>query len=218
MSNKAEFDSSDLYFRFKLREANIKPDNDLFIEKLWSIEPDPQDSQFTSLIKANLGALMNLILNDIQQSSSRGENYTKQVIRKWISVAFELEKLNNNHSLFGVATTLLSLSRQNNTLNIRVWEKIPDQNKQWLWNTLVLFSRGDLLKKEISMIPPCIPYFPAFFGLAKKVRELKNLDGLLDIAQICKIGEILCFFKRLQQTPYPITRKLSIVTYLNQKI
>eukprot|EP01126_Amoeba_proteus_P033411 TRINITY_DN327_c0_g2_i2.p1 TRINITY_DN327_c0_g2~~TRINITY_DN327_c0_g2_i2.p1 ORF type:complete len:585 (-),score=129.52 TRINITY_DN327_c0_g2_i2:353-1924(-) len=215
LSGRGEFEFSEIYFRIKPREdVIVTQTNEEIAQKMFLLEFSPNDSEFCSLIKNDLRKLESFVFNEMQQSKLKNESSMRQTIRKWISVACELDRLNNSHSLYGITSALYKFLQHPENGHIR--DKLPDQNRQWLRATLCRFYPSrELLQKEISRPPPCIPYFPAFFGFANKVKDLKNSDGLLNLGEICKNGEILSHIKRLQQTPYTFPRKRSIVNYLS---
>eukprot|EP01126_Amoeba_proteus_P049129 TRINITY_DN5725_c0_g1_i1.p1 TRINITY_DN5725_c0_g1~~TRINITY_DN5725_c0_g1_i1.p1 ORF type:complete len:653 (-),score=110.95 TRINITY_DN5725_c0_g1_i1:309-2267(-) len=218
LSGRGDFDSAELFFRFKPREEESGRLNMVTVnlDKVFSLHISPKDSEFSMLIKKDLLNIESFIFNDIQQTKSKGENYTRQILRKWISVACELERLNNHHSLFGIINSVYKFGQSPE--NAQIWDRIPDQNRQWLSMTLFnYFPSGELLQKEMTRSPPCIPFFPSFFGFARRAGNLKNSDGLLNIAAIGNIGEILYHFKCMQQTPFQLAKNKSLSEYLNKK-
>lgn len=126
-------------------------------------------------------------------SRAKSEATIRHVIRRWLCVAQELEKLNNIHCLCAVVGAL----HNSLTPEIRpLWDKIPEPIIQWFIATRSHFVQHveQLRQHHLCLTLPCIPHFAIYRGLSHEYANLR--PPLFKLSSISSVGELISNFQR----------------------
>jgi len=192
-----EFSDSDNFFKFI--NASQRPDlvqhriQELFLFDVENVGP------LRSFLNRSLAQIQQLVLREIHVVRTR-LGTPEMAIQCWISVAIELVKLNNWHSLQGILAGLqASLTKDNKPS----WGKVNTECREWFISTRRIFlSKDEVARKVLSLPSPCIPSVSVYLELVHNLQKENgppNIDGMVNVKRMMALGNAVLQFSRIQR-------------------